>query len=355
MKRHKNSIRQNPDLPAVTEAIGWKDELQQLINQRNQYRTDGSIASHKTQRERANYLFKFFRDLHEMGLMVQPRNLREKHIRAMCKRYEEEGLSAAAIQTYLSFLRMLCSWIGKAGMIRRTAEYFDDPAKVKRKYAAEKDKSWDVPGVDKQKILGEMLQDHPYVGMQLLMMDAFGLRRKEAIMLRPNLAEKGGMLHVVDGTKTGKPRAVPIDTDYQRAVLAVAQRSVRIPSAYLGDPKLGLKENLTKFSNVVHRAGIKKTGEGALGITAHGLRAGYAMDFMAHLGLIPVLRVGEANQMPPEKEEAIRQEVALALGHNRTSVTTAYSGKRTTDSHPSAPDSAESANATQLNTEKRIG
>jgi len=259
---------------------------------------------------------------------LSPRNLKEKHVRAMCRKFEEENLSAAAIQTYMSFLRVFCVWIGKKGMIRRTEEYFDDPGKVKRVYAAKKDKSWDIPEIDKIKIINQMMQDHPCVGMQLLVMDAFGLRRKEAIMLKPLLAEHGGMLHITDGAKTGKPRVIPIKTEYQQYVLVAAQRFVKIPAAHMGDPRFSLKQNLTLFSNIVYRAGIKKTGLGALGITAHGLRAGFAMKFMEDLGLVPVLRGGKSGQIDPDEEEAIRQKVALALGHNRTSVTTAYSGPR---------------------------
>jgi integrase len=82
------------------------------------------------------------------------------------------------------------------------------------------------------------------------------------------------------------------------------------------------------FSNIIRTYGIKKTGRGALGITAHGLRAGFAMDQLEKRGLTPVLRGGTIDQMPKDEEQRVRVEVSALLGHNRPQVTTAYSGPK---------------------------
>lgn len=305
---------------------GWKDQLQALINLHNHLRADGKPASNKTQRDRASYLFRFFREIRELGYKVEPRNIGQRHIRAICQHYEETGLSAATIQTRISFLRVFCRWINKPGMIADVQQYFSNPDYGRRTYQATRDKSWDIPELDKPNIIHQILHQHPYVGHQLLVMDAFGLRRKEAVMLRPFLAAHHGHLFITDGSKGGKPRVIPIEDDYQKEVIQRVIEFVRKTAHHLGDPKLSLKQNLYRFSNVVRQFGIKKTGKGALGVTAHGLRAGFAMTQMEKRGLVPLLRGGEIGALPSKQEHAIRAEVSNLLGHNRTQVTTAYSG-----------------------------
>jgi integrase len=52
---------------------------------------------------------------------------------------------------------------------------------------------------------------------------AFGLRMKEAALLKPNMADKEHYLAVNWGTKGGRDRVVPIQNDYQRDVLMRAK------------------------------------------------------------------------------------------------------------------------------------
>ena len=56
------------------------------------------------------------------------------------------------------------------------------------------------------------------------------------------------------------------------------------------------------------------------------MRAGFAMREMEDNGMTPSLRGGEPGQLPPEQEKRIREELSQKLGHNRSQVTTAYSG-----------------------------
>lgn len=67
-------------------------------------------VSHKTRQERADFLRRFFRDLKakaRFATMPDPRNLGDRHVRAMVKVWQQEKLAPATIQTYLSFLRGL--------------------------------------------------------------------------------------------------------------------------------------------------------------------------------------------------------------------------------------------------------
>lgn len=308
---------------------GWKDKLQALINQYNHLRYDGKKASGKTRYERATYLFQFMKELRELGYRVDPEGVGLRHIKAICQKYERDGIAAATIQTRISILRVFCTWIGKPGMIGDVKEFFVNQDSIKRTYQATKDKSWDVPEIDKSRLIHEILRDSPYVGHQLLMQDAFGLRRKEAIMFIPYARVYENAIYITSGSKGGKERVIPIEDDYQKEVIARVQNFVGKKLVHLGDPEYDLKGNIAQYAQVVRKYGIKKTGKGALGITGHGLRAGFAMEQMEKRGLKPVLRGGEVGQLPPEEEKRIRIEVSKLLGHNRPQVTTAYSGAMT--------------------------
>lgn len=303
---------------------GWKDELQSIINANLSIRDNGKIASNKTQSDRATFLFSFFHMLREKGYAVSPHNLKQKHIQVACDYYvNEKKVSPATIQTYLMHLRALARWIGKDGMVKTASEYISDKSKYERTYAATEDKSWEGAGIDVQAKINEISLNHPWIAAQLLVEHAFGLRRKEAISLRPYMNIIEDNLHVVDGSKGGKARIIPIETDYQRDVAELAKSMVGKTSKTLSDPQFDLKQNLKKHSNVLSRYGITKKD---LGVTGHGHRHGYAHTLMEQRGLVPLIKGGEIGQLPKEQEKEIRLEVSQKLGHNRVGITTAYSG-----------------------------
>lgn len=306
--------------------VDWKRQLQDVLDKNLNTRANGNVASFATQSDRANFLFSFFKKLRAMGMKTEPRNLKEHHVHKVVLEWEKEGMKPATLQKYLSHLRQYCEWIGKRGMIREAENYVTNQSSVERTYIATEDKSWDKTELDKYKILQEIFNKDQYVGMQIMMQDAFGLRRKEAICIRPYISEKDGFIHVSDGTKGGKSRIVPVDTDIKRAVLKKAQQFVGYTQAHLGNPKKNLEQNLTRYSNILRRSGVNKS---ELGITGHGLRAGFAMRELEVRGLIPVLRGGKIGTLEKAEEKRIRMEVAELLGHHRTRVTTAYSGAET--------------------------
>ncbi len=79
---------------------------------------------------------------------------------------------------------------------------------------------------DKARHLGDSLEriGDPYVRMSRTLQQAFELRREESIKFRPSYADRGDRI-VLKGswTKGGRPRAVPVTTPEQRAVLDQAR------------------------------------------------------------------------------------------------------------------------------------
>ena len=336
----------------------WKRLLQDIISAHNdRHATKPKSVSLKTQSERACSLFRCFKDLHALGYKIRnPYCLGGRHIRALMEdwtspqpRSRHATLSPATIQSELSHLRTFATWIGKAGLVLPAEAYVADPARVTRHQAATEDQSWRGHGVDADALIEKIAAYDPWIGAQLRLGRAFGLRVKETMMLRPRLAEcppentnpsagwTGPHLEVLRGTKGGRLRLVPIDTPGKRAALDAAKALVTTDAQFLADPKRSLAQNLDHLGYVMKKFGVTKK---SLGVTAHGLRHEYAGDrYEALAGVSPPVRGG--TQPDSAIDERARLHVAEELGHSRTQIVSAYCGAsavmRTGGPGPSLP------------------
>ena len=324
-------------LPGKADPLRVLDVLLELFN--SQHTALEKTVSHKTRQERADFLRRFFRDLKVkagFATVPDPRNLGDRHIRAMIKVWQQERLAPATIQTYLSFLRGLALWLGKPGFIRSPAHYGLTPAEYQRHEYAQRDKSWTAAGIDIDALIERISAYDRYVGASLRLIRAMGLRRKESVMFRPNQCvitfEATGLpleqrqadryVRIKEGAKGGRLRFVPLDSAQRIAALAFAQAVVQGDDAHLGDPRHNLKHNLRRFDYVMARFGI--TAEG-LGATAHGLRHEAMIDhYINKAGVAPPVRGG--SDASPDVDAAARLSAALLAGHNRVRASGAYLG-----------------------------
>jgi integrase len=250
--------------------------------------------------------------------------------------WRDDKLKPATIQTYLSFLRGLAKWMGKNGFIRKPAHYGLELAEYQRHEAAERDKSWSAQGVDIDALIEQVCAYDAYVGASLRLIRAFGLRRKESVMLRPNACivpfESTGLTEeerqadlyvwIRQGAKNGRQRFVPLNTPRRLAAIEHAQTVASGPDAHLGNPNQDLKRNLRRFGYVLEKFGITVS---KLGITAHGLRhEALIEEFVVQTGHQPPVRGG--TDVPAEAEKAARLAVSRLAGHCRPRASTAYLG-----------------------------
>ncbi|MBI5861302.1 MAG: integrase domain-containing protein [Rhodocyclales bacterium] len=323
--------------PGKADPLRVLDVLLELFN--SQHTALEKTVSHKTRQERADFLRRFFRDLKlkaRFATVPDPRNLGDRHIRAMIGVWQREQLAPATIQTYLSFLRGLALWLGKPGFIRKPAHYGLTPAEYQRHEYAQRDKSWTAAGIDIDALIERISTYDRYVGASLRLIRTMGLRRKESVMFRPNQCvvpfEATGLplnqrqadryVRIKDGAKGGRLRFVPLDSEQRIAALAFAQAVVQDDDAHLGDPRHSLKHNLRRFDYVMARFGI--TAEG-LGATAHGLRHEAMIDhYTDKTGVAPPVRGG--SDVPPDVDAAARLSAAHLAGHNRVRASGAYLG-----------------------------
>lgn len=329
--------------PRQTATRDWKRELMTLLQLHGRvsaHARDGKLKpiSHRTLAAREAILFMCMHQLHEMGYALQSvHGIGGRHVDALVRRWEEEGAAAGTIQNRLAVLRTLSLWIGKAGMVKKTEHYEDEPGRLKRQVVASRDKSWTAAGVSPEQIIKEASILDRYVGMQLKVIHAFGLRREEAIQFKPYKVDEGSALRVRDGTKGGRERMVPVENDYQRQILAEAKAFVSRWDGSIGRPGKDLKQNIDRFAYIMKKLGLTKEG---LGVTAHGLRHQRLNDIFEEVAGVPspvrqasgLDRINKGDD--PERWKEAQQKVSSVAGHARLSISSAYTGSPQSVSKP---------------------
>jgi site-specific recombinase XerC len=308
----------------------WQHRLAVLVKFYGAYRSDRSkgvrLVSHATMQATHDRLFQSFQLLWDIGYAIKdPANISQRHVRALVAEMIKRGLSDSVIQNRLSMLRKMCSWLGKHDVVLPTATYATEARDLKRTGVTDRDKSVDGAGVDPTEVVEKALSVDPVFGMQLSMQMAFGLRVKEAVMFSIYAAERSSSLWLDRGTKGGLGRSVPIETDTQRAVLNMVREFMesRPHLNHLGWPERSLDQSRDHFYYLADKIGLTRRG---LGVTSHGFRHGYVHQLMISKGLIPPVKGGRADQLPPGQRNAVLLQASRALGHSRVSITPAYSG-----------------------------
>ena len=307
---------------AVHVAGGWKASLAAVLKAHNGARHDGAVASFATRDKRGDVLYAGFKRLHELGFRLDTvMSLRGKHVEALVKDWHARGLSASTLQNNLSIFRTFAEWIGKAGMVRGIAHYLGSGTAA-RSSIARQDKTWSGRGIDVGVMIEQVRQKDERVALQPQLQLAFGLRAREAMQLRPHLADKETYLSVTHGTKGGRDRVEQIRTPEQRAVLELAKTFCATPSSSTSDAQQKLSQWKNHYYRIVRSCRITRKD----GITSHGLRHQYANERYRELtGSDSPVRGGAV--VNRNTDQGARQVVAKELGHSRESVTTHYLGK----------------------------
>lgn len=339
--------------PGHADPLRVLDTLLELFNTRHTARE--KTVSHKTRAERARFLRRFFQDLRlKVGFhtVPDPRNLGQKHVHAMVQIWQREHLAPATIQTYLSFLRGLASWLGKPGLVRPPAHYGLSLEEYERHEYAQRDKSWSAHCLDVEAVLVQVTQFDARIAASMRLMHTLALRRKESVMFRP-------YEHVVPFEQTGLPaesrkadeyvwikgkggrvRWVPLATEPQRAAVDLARSLVTSRDAHMGHPALSLKRNLRRLDYALEKFGITRREAGT---TGHGLRHGNLNDLYEELaGASSPVRGG--SHVPSDVDREARLTVSERAGHSRMRASAAYIGASSRrPRHQPAGDTAKSS------------
>lgn len=321
---------------AEIERYGFPDqlarELVKLFETRNgqpaRKRHTDTLVAHNTRYRRFVNLCASLRDLAEIGYPIQSiYNLKERHIEALVRCWQSKRQGVGTVENKLSYLRTLCRWIGKPNMVRGGATYSEHPEAFRRPAAATRDKSWEGNGIDPLEVIERVRSYDEVVGMQLELMFLYGMRRKEACLLRPRVALRQalttGKILVEHGTKGGRPREVYVDTIVQIEVLGRASELVQSPAGTMIPPSRTLDSWLNRFEHVCgRRARLTKKERNT---TAHGARHSYCQRKFSEITGKPAPIQGGGDYDPELLEQALRT-VVEAAGHSRVAKSQAYLG-----------------------------
>lgn len=306
--------------------MSWKATLNAVLRAHNKAAVSGGKAvGFATQDARREILEQGFKELRTLGYKLPDvRGFKERHMTALGHAWEEKGLSASTIQNRISVFRTFAGWIGKEGMIRGSEHYVKDPQNVARQLVTRVDKTWSGQQQTLIDKLPAIQAQDKHVALQLELQRAFGLRMKEAALLRPHMADKGHYLMVNWGTKGGRDRVIPIQTDYQRDVLARAKALLPHPHSSMTPHTHNFIQWKNHYYYICHQAGISRQE----GITSHGLRHERLNEIYKDMtGQDSPIKNGATTD--PHNDKAVRQEIAEIAGHSRASIAGAYIGSAT--------------------------
>jgi integrase len=222
--------------------------------------------------------------------------------------------------------------------VRTAAAYLGESSPTAHRHqTAEYDHSWVAAGINHAQVLARIRAICPYVAIQTEFSRLFGVRPREARCLRPHegviakvdvvardvdpLSAATHYLYLAQGTKGGRPRALPVESAEQWDLVRRAQALVA-PGHHLGRPDYSLKQNTSHYYRILAQVGICR---GESGVTAHGLRHEFAIaEYEKQAGGAAPVRKGVAAD--PQGDAASRRRVSRLLGHNRPAIASCYLG-----------------------------
>lgn len=322
--------------------VSWRYHFHQLVMDHRGLKRggEGGKASYRTQEYTLETTFILLKALRfELGFkIVKPKNFDPRHAIAWAQwinaLYHDGKRQPATLAGYATTVRHLFRWADKPDL----AEAFDaelDARAVARELVADRDKGWEGSDVSFERAFDKAWQIEPWVAMALLAQEAFGLRRREAIRLRPSrdIDLQDGVIRIRVGAKGGRPRLIPVDNAglrmmAHRLILFVQHRNLRTArgtheAMSLAPEGLTLIQAIKRYANVLAAAGYTKKDTG---VTGHGLRVDYVCRRLIELGVDPVVRGGDGVHPDAVSDQIAHKLVTEAVGHSRRSVLGAYSG-----------------------------
>ena len=282
-------------------------ELKQLC-QRNR---DGSYS---TRANRERILELIANQLQELGFKhMHATSLKGKHVTALVGRWHAEGIAPGTFKNRMAQLRWLAEKNGTPKIIASSNDAYQIPDRV---YVTNVSKAIDLDCARLARI------DDPYTHVSLELQQAFGLRRKESIMMQPAWADGGDrLLLMANWTKGKREREILIRTAEQRRVLDKARQLAGNGSLI---PKATrYVEQLKRFETQCQKVGIHHV---------HGLRHHYAQERYRELtGWRCPANGGPKSKELTYEQKAIDREarttISQELGHGREQVTSIYLGR----------------------------
>ncbi|MFB2553786.1 phage integrase N-terminal domain-containing protein [Ensifer soli] len=276
-------------------------------------------GSEMTQDNRHRGLVAIGDELKTLGYGIKnARNLKPHHVERLVLHWKKTKISDDTIRNRLGWLRWVAQRVGKEGMLPSDNEAYG----LEERNPFRGSKAAQLDAAKLARVRDDTIR------CALLLQEAFGLRREEALKFRPSIADRGDHIALKAAwCKGGRARIVPITDPRQRDVLdqvaSVAGEGSLIP---IGKTYI---RHLQTYKSQVRAAGLGKD---------HALRHGYAQRRYETLAgwTCPAAGGRTAEAMTAREREIdheARLQVSQELGHNRIDVTDRYLGRRWASGH----------------------
>lgn len=270
-------------------------------------------GSYGTQSNRKRGLTAMANELVDLGYALpSARSLKPKHVHALIERWQVNDITTETIRNRLSWLRWWAEKVGKASVIPRDNEAFS----LEQKSDGKRNRAQSLDTTRLNAITCN------YVKASVLIQQAFGLRREEAIKFNPARAIKAERIEIKGSwTKGGRARCVPISSDYQRQVLALALKIAK-KGALIPNDKTFI-QHLKFYEAETLRVGMRNT---------HGLRHAWAQRRYHQLTDIKCPYAGgprwqNMNDQQRKRDRDARRQISREMGHTRLAIVDTYIGR----------------------------
>lgn len=262
-------------------------------------------------------LRQFADDLARAGFNIrqmQAQDLKGRHVGALLRHWNSEGLAVATIKNRMAALRWWAEKVGNPGAVKTNEELGIE----KREYVKNENKSASLESIDLSKF-----EDR--IAASLVLQAEFGLRREEAMKIVPEYALSGRSPYETrelrlkgSWTKGGRDRTIEIRSQSQRDALARA--AVLARSGSMIPPDRSYRQHLITWEQQTASQGIGRT---------HGLRHAYAQQRYFELTGWKAPAVAGFRALTPDerlKDRSARMVISGELGHGRIAITNTYLG-----------------------------
>ncbi|TPK79032.1 integrase [Mesorhizobium sp. B2-4-13] len=271
-------------------------------------------GSFSTKACRARGLQQLADELHALGFKLKAaKNLAPKHVDRLVASWKAGGIVDATIRNRLGWLRWWAEKAGKAGMIPADNAHYG--LEERTRGGADRAQALDAGTLAK---IGDRK-----VELALKLQAAFGLRREEALKMRPVLADRGARLILqASWTKGGRYREIPLTHPKQRALLDEVRAECG-DGSLIGDGRNYIQA-VKNYENKTLRAGCRNP---------HKHRHAYAQwRYKVLTGWACPKKGGptvdQMSRADAARDRAARLEISHELGHGRLDVTDTYLGRR---------------------------
>lgn len=281
--------------------------------QANKLLRQHSSSSFATKSERFKTIRLVDKQLLELGFKgLELKSLKPKHIDALLQKWQADKLTPGTIKNRMAHVRWLAKKINKNGIVPKSNAMMGIES---RAYVTNENKAQTLTPQQLEAVKDE------YLKMSLKLEVAFGLRREEAMKIRPDKADHGDHLVLqASWCKGGRERTVPILTPEQRQLLNEAKELAAGHS--LIPQKLSYEQQMKRYENTCIKIGLSN---------AHGLRHSYAHQrYKALTGfecsVVSGVRVRDLTPEQQATDKEARAIITRELGHGRLQVTPVYLG-----------------------------